>query len=114
MSWRDFLDEDDAHGVTTFEVVAKPPGTNVYAPLTPPVTFEAAYRWADSTEKYTMGKADTLKVARIFADPPLVVNEKQGLRSSLTGTANTQVLNVVSAVEERGEAIVLVVAERTL
>lgn len=113
MSWRDFLDEDDVHGVTIFEVVAKPPGTNVYAPLTPPVTFEAGYRWADSTEKYTMGKTDTLKVARVYADPPLVVTEKQGLRSPLTGTVNGQVLNVVSAVEERGAAIVLVIAERT-
>lgn len=113
MSWRSWLDEEDAHGVATFEVVAKPPGSNTYAVLTPPVSFEAAYRWVSSTEKYNMGKTDTLKVARIFADPPLQVTEKQGLRSADTGTANTQVLNVTQAVEERGAGIVLIVAERT-
>jgi len=113
MGWRSWLSAEDAHGVTTFEVVAKPPGSNTYAVVNPRVSFEAAYRWASSSEKYNMGKTDTLKVARIFADPPLRVTEKQGLRSVDTGMANTQVLNVTQAVEERGAGIVLIVAERT-
>lgn len=113
MPWRSWLNEEDAHGVTVFEVVAKSGGSTLYAPVVPAVSFEGAYRWASSTEKYAMGKSDTLEVLRVFADPPRSVGVKQGLRSAATGVANAQVFNVTSAVEERGEGLVLIVAERT-
>ncbi len=107
MGWRSWLSAEDAHGVATFEVVARPPGSTAYQPVSPAVSFEAAWRKAGAAEGFSLGAETRVFDYSLYADPPARVRENQGVRAAGVGT-----LNVVYAAEERDAQIVILRGKR--